>query len=114
MLDFVPQLKSLPKSVNINFKRKELQEYVLKKSAEQIILSPDFKQYCTCKKPLFLHQLQCSHCSMKYQMCIVSGTRICEEVKCTSCQHSANVTDWNKFIKYRQRCPYCASPETFK
>ena len=116
-LECVPELKGLPRKFKNSKYKQDAREYVLQKSSDPgIMLNPNFKYYCSCKKPLFLHLLGCQNCLKKYSMCCVSGNMVLEQelVQCTSCQINANKEDWNKFIKYKQCCANCGSPETFK
>ena len=97
--------------------RQEARDYVLKKSRDSSILVNNNKGYsCNkCKKMVMGHLLVCGNCKEVNKMCIVSGLGMMNEsCKCSTCQLGADKGDWNKYIKYRQCCPSCGSPETFK
>ena len=97
--------------------RQEARDYVLKKSRDASVLVNNNKGYgcLKCKKLVQRHLLVCGNCKEVNKMCIVSGFgMINESCRCSTCQLGANKEDWNKYIKFRQCCPSCGSPETFK
>ncbi|KAH0786748.1 selective LIM binding factor [Histomonas meleagridis] len=65
-----------------------------------------------CKKEIFMGNLKCNFCGMKFDCCCITGAPVLKPVKCTACGAVANRTDWGLFVSKTGRCPCCDTPQT--
>jgi hypothetical protein len=101
-----------------------VRDWILEKSLEKK-MKPKIDTYsCVkCSTALFVGEVGCYHCKYEHDMCIVTGKSFTDIDKsigkavvgdvrtCSSCQKSANASDWNQYISQFKACPWCRSPQ---